>query len=100
MQMNQTEKRISRAPWWSDTKEKFKLLKDITEEIESDLKKAEKMLKIICIYQTNAYDDGLRIKTARINHSCQPNAVALLEINEVRAISDIKVGPEPHIPCI
>ena len=56
--------------------------------------KAQKLLKIVCIYQTNAYDDGLRIQTARINHSCQPNVVPLLEINEIRAISDIKVGQE------
>jgi len=74
--------------------EKLHLLKAITEEMESDPKKAEKVLKIVCIYQTNAYDDGLRIKTARINHSCQPNAIPSLEVNEIRAISDIEAGQE------
>jgi len=55
------------------------------------------MLKIVCIYLTNQFEEGVRIKVSRLNHSCQPNARILPENGEVRAISDIKPGQEVTI---
>ena len=43
---------------------------------------------------------GVAIKTSRFNHSCQPNATALLMPNgqnQIRAIKDIKEGEEINI---
>merc|ERR1712242_138032 len=65
----------------------------VIQEMENDPKKVGKMMKIVCIYDTNSFNRyGLRIKTSRINHSCKPNAVRLG--NEIRAISNIKIGEE------
>ena len=54
--------------------------------------------KIIGIYIRNNFQNGLSIKTSRLNHSCKPNAinsnVANSEFNEVRAICNIKAGQE------
>ena len=66
-------------------------------EIEKDSKKAEELLKIVCIYRTNAFNNGLSIKTSRFNHSCQPNAA---RTDEIRAISDIEEGQEITISYI
>ena len=74
-------------------------------KFEQDPKKAEKILKICNIYNTNQFSDGaagsgVAIKTARFNHSCQPNATALIMVNgqnQIRAIKDIKAGEEINI---
>jgi len=80
----------------NDEELKMELLKMKTYAtlIEKDPEKAEKMLKIVCIYRTNSFQKGLCIKTSRFNHSCQPNAVYAMVPEEVRAISDIKSGQE------
>ena len=65
-------------------------------------KKADEILKInkiIDIYAKNNFQNGLSIKTSRLNHSCKPNAVNSAnavnsEFNEVRAIRNIKAGQE------
>lgn len=63
--------------------------------VEKDGEKAAKILKIVGIYQTNKFEDGLRIKTSRFNHSCFPNATTILENSgEIRAVYDIKEGQE------
>jgi len=69
---------------------------------EYDQKKADEILKInkiIDIYAKNNFQNGLSIKTSRLNHSCKPNAVNSAnavnsEFNEVRAICNIKAGQE------
>ena len=73
-------------------------------KFENDPEKAEKILKICNIYNTNQILDGVAgcgvaIKTARFNHSCQPNATALIITgqNQIRAIKDIKAGEEINI---
>ena len=72
----------------------LRMFKTDATEIASDPELAEKMLKIVCIYLTNQFEEGVRIKVSRLNHSCQPNARILPENGEVRAISDIKSGEE------
>ena len=37
--------------------------------------KAEKMLKIFNIYETNSFATGVCLKLSRFNHSCRPNAM-------------------------
>jgi len=64
----------------------------IISKIEKDFDKAQKMLRIVGIYETNAFDDGVRIKTSRINYSCFPNTFS--DDNGFRAIYDIKEGQE------
>ena len=75
------------------------------EKFEKDPEKAEKILKICNIFGTNNFSDGVAgcgvaIKTARFNHSCKPNATALIIANgqnQIRAIKDIKAGEEINI---
>jgi len=66
-----------------------------------DPKKADEIVminKIIGIYIRNNFQNGLSIKTSRLNHSCKPNAInsnaVNSEFNEVRAICNIKAGQE------
>ena len=74
-------------------------------KIEKDPEKAKKILKICNIFSTNQISDGVAgsgvaIKTARFNHSCQPNATALIMPNgqnQIRAVKDIKAGEEINI---
>jgi len=73
---------------------KFQMLKTLTMMMEADHAKAEIILQIVGIYQTNGFDDGLKIKTSRLNHSCFPNSVTTFERNELRACNDIKEGEE------
>jgi len=62
---------------------------------ENDKQKAEKILKIYGIYRTNKFQDGVRIKTSRFNHSCFPNATThLLRFAGIYATYDIKEGAE------
>ena len=79
-------------------------------KFERDPQKAKEILKICCIYFSNRFvegDDGLgngvRIKTSRFNHSCQPNAVTIRMVNglpQVRAIRNIKSGQEINLNYI
>jgi len=71
----------------------------ITEITKSD----EKLAKIVRIYVTNAFSDGVYIKRSRFNHSCKPNAYQCrtydgTHINDrtslIVAISNIKAGEE------
>ena len=73
---------------------KIQNLKTIIMKMEADADKAENIQKIIGIYETNSFDNGLKIKTSRFNHSCWPNAVQINERNEVRATYNIKEGQE------
>ena len=60
----------------------------------------EEILKICCIYSTNNFPSGVRIKTSRFNHSCIGNATSIIMLNgehQVRAISKIKAGEEINI---
>ena len=69
-------------------------------KIEQDSEKAETIFNICCIYSTNKFEDGLKIKTSRFNHSCQPNADSIHMLNnqyQVRAIGNIKAGEEINI---
>ena len=77
--------------------------------IEHDPQKTKEILKICNIYLSNSFatsdgvDIGVRIKTSRFNHSCQPNAVTVQMINglhQLRAISNIKSGQEININYI
>ena len=46
--------------------------------MEHDQKKADELFninKILSIYTRNNFQNGLSIKTSRLNHSCKPNAV-------------------------
>ena len=61
--------------------------------MEYDRKKADEIHKIIGIYIGNKFENGLSIKTSRLNHSCKPNAVNS-EFNEVWAVCNIKAGQE------
>ena len=66
-------------------------------KIEQDSEKAKTILKICCIYSTNNFENGLKIKTSRFNHSCHPNADSIQMFNgqyQVRAIGNIKAGEE------
>ena len=80
-------------------------VKSEIEKFEKDQEKAEKILKICNIFGTNNFSDGVAgcgvaIKTARFNHSCKPNATALIMTNgqnQIRAIKDIKGGEEINI---
>ena len=78
-------------------------LEDLTLEIykiEQDSEKAKTILKICCIYSSNNFENGLKIKTSRFNHSCQPNADSIQMLNnqyQVRAIGNIKAGEEINI---
>ena len=71
---------------------KVQNLKTIIMKIDADAGKAENILKIIGIYETNSFGNGLKLKTSRFNHSCWPNAVQIS--NEVRATYNIKEGQE------
>ena len=57
------------------------------------------ILKIICIYQTNAYYRGVGFKSSRFNHSCSPNSensdmdICTGEM-KIRASFKIKKGEE------
>jgi hypothetical protein len=44
----------------------------------------------------NKFENGLSIKTSRLNHSCMPNAVNS-EFNDVWAVCNIKAGQEVTI---
>ena len=80
-------------------------VKSEIEIFEKDPEKAEKILKICNIFGTNNFSDGVAgcgvaIRTARFNHSCKPNATALIMENgqnQIRAIKDIKAGEEINI---
>ena len=63
-------------------------------KMEKDSTKAEKILQIVCIYESNLFGNGIRIKIARLNHSCHPNATDIKRNYELRAISDIGPGEE------
>ena len=61
--------------------------------MEPDPREAEKFLQIYEIFRTNGFGDGVKIKAARFNHSCQPNANSFVRLipnlagaAEVRAI--------------
>jgi len=57
----------------------------------------EKHDKIFKICDTNVFANGLGIKSARFNHSCQPNSVSVVMPEghfEIAAISKIKAGQE------
>jgi len=73
---------------------KLQMLKTLTMMMEVDQDKADEILQIVGIYETNGFEDGLKIKTSRLNHSCFPNAVTMIERNELRATYDIKEGEE------
>ena len=69
-------------------------------KIEQDPEKAEEILKICCIYATNSFPSGVKIKSSRFNHSCERNATAIIMLNgehQIRAISKIKAGEEINI---
>ena len=63
-------------------------------KMEKDATKAEKILQIVCIYESNLFGNGIRIRIARLNHSCHPNATDIKRNYELRAISDIEPGEE------
>ena len=67
------------------------------DKFEQNPEKAEQILKICCIYATNCFTSGLKIKTSRFNHSCEQNATIIIMLNgehQIRAISNIKAGKE------
>jgi hypothetical protein len=69
-------------------------------KIEQNPEKAAEILKICCIYSTNSFPSGVRIKTSRFNHSCEGNATTIIMLNDekqIRAISNIKAGREINI---
>ena len=69
-------------------------------KIEQNPEKAAEILKICCIYSTNSFPSGVRIKTSRFNHSCEGNATTIIMLNDehqIRAISNIKAGKEINI---
>ena len=69
-------------------------------KIEENPEKAAEILKICCIYSTNSFPSGVKIKTSRFNHSCEGNATTIIMLNDehqIRAISNIKVGQEINI---
>ena len=66
-------------------------------KIEQNPEKAEEIFQIWAIYSTNSFPSGLHIKTSRINHSCEENAISIIMLNgehQIRAISNIKAGKE------
>jgi len=75
---------------------KIQMLKTIIMMMEagSTRMEAENILEIIGIYETNGFENGLKLKTSRFNHSCWPNAVQIADTNEIRATYDIKEGQE------
>merc|ERR1712183_988607 len=77
--------------------ENWENLKSTVQMMSQDSSKAEKMLKIVSIYQSNCAGNGIRIRRSRINHSCLPNAIDINRLYEVRAISDILPGQEVTI---
>ena len=70
-----------------------KLIKSQIDRVEKDPEDAENILKVCNIFATNTFC-RVGFKTARFNHSCQPNAILILERgqNQIRAIKDIKEG--------
>ena len=54
-------------------------LKSDSSEKENFTEKAEELVKIVCIYISNEFAEGVGIKVSRINHSCLPNARILTE---------------------
>ena len=78
----------------------IKILKLEICKIEQNPEKAAEILKICCIYSTNAFPSGVKIKTSRFNHSCESNATTVIMLNDehqIRAISNIKAGEEINI---
>ena len=75
-----------------------KLIKSQIDRVEKDPEDAENILKVCNIFATNTFC-RVGFKTARFNHSCQPNAILILERgqNQIRAIKDIKQGEEINI---
>ena len=75
--------------------ENWNNLKSTVQMITKDSSDAEKILKIVGIYQSNLFGmNGLRIQSSRISHSCMPNAIDLTKSNEVVATSEILPGQE------
>ena len=70
-----------------------KLIKSQINKIEKDPEKVERILKVCNIFATNTFC-RVGFKTARFNHSCQPNALLMVTSghNQIRAIKDIKEG--------
>ena len=69
-------------------------------KIEQNPEKAEEIFQIWAIYSTNSFPSGLHIKTSRINHSCEENAISIIMLNgehQIRAISNIKAGKEIYL---
>ena len=58
----------------------------------------DRFQEIYGIYNSNAFEMGLGLKSSRFNHSCVSNAEAYwnekCELREIRAISKIKAGEE------
>ena len=75
-------------------------LKSRISQMEKDSEKADEIFQICCIYESYRMGDGFRIKTSSFKHSCQPNAVKVqksINLFEVRAISNIKIGQEINL---
>ena len=75
-------------------------LKSRISQMEKDSEKADEIFQICCIYESYRMSDGFRIKTSSFKHSCQPNAVKVqksINLFEVRAISNIKIGQEINL---
>jgi len=86
----------------SDQK-KSKSLNKWTKGLKENLAKfnsehREAILKIIGIYYTNCFDDGVVIKISRLNHSCRSNCEYRWNektgFKEVRVVSKIEKGDE------
>ena len=70
-----------------------KLIKSQIVRVEKDPEITERILKVCNIFATNTYC-RVGFRTSRFNHSCQPNALLIMESgqNQIRAIKDIKEG--------
>merc|ERR1712025_132144 len=79
----------SEKKWYFDIKNRAEFMQKLG--FDSNL-----MLKIICIYKTNAFKWGIGIKVSRINHSCCPNSENYEVGGEmaIRATSKILEGQE------
>ena len=72
------------------------VISSVHEFMEVKQKRFQRFVDIIGIYNTNCFENGLGIKTARFNHSCCSNANAYWNKEDnktqIRVVSKIKAG--------
>jgi len=72
--------------------------KELCPEYQNLANVSEKDRKVLNIYETNSFTNGVFLKMSRFNHACNPNAEYFwndeTDFRDLRAIKAIKIGDE------